>query len=301
MKTSIPLLEEPTDFGEREFAAALVLVTNACNLRCQHCFVYREDTPSESKYKMSDSNMLYQLRRLRDKHNIRSMLFMGGEPMIRSELVLEAMKLFNHSSIVTNGTYGIPSVPGQLVTVSLDGPRALNDRIRGDGVFAKVKRSIFDHNLKDDTTVILQMTVTKKNADYMEQFVNEVEHWPISGIAFTFYVPDKGEKSEFAWDNLKERDKVILALMELKHSHPMIKSNLGALQMMLSDRALTATGTDGENCSLKNMLPLYVGEGGRFERTFCCYGNNVDCSRCGAYAVFNSAFHREKRDHARGV
>ena len=231
MKTSIPLLEEPTDFGKREFAAALVLVTNACNLRCQHCFVYRESTPSESKDKMSDSNMLYQLRRLRDKHNIRSMLFMGGEPMIKSKLVLEAMKLFDHSSIVTNGTYGIPSVPGQLVTVSLDGPRALNDRIRGDGVFAKVKRSIFDHNLKDDTTVMLQMTVTKKNADYMEQFVNEVEHWPISGIAFTFYVPDKGEKSEFAWVNLKERDNVILALMELKHSHPMIKSNLGALQM----------------------------------------------------------------------
>jgi hypothetical protein len=36
---------------------------------------------------------------------------------------------------------------------------------------------------------------------------------------------------------------------------------------------------------MKSRLPLYVGEGGVFERTFCCYGNDVDCGRCGAYAV----------------
>ena len=27
------------------------------------------------------------------------------------------------------------------------------------------------------------------------------------------------------------------------------------------------------------MLPLFRGEGGQFERPFCCYGNDVDCSR----------------------
>ncbi|MBG7606101.1 MAG: hypothetical protein IZT58_15975 [Actinobacteria bacterium] len=45
---------------------------------------------------------------------------------------------------------------------------------------------------------------------------------------------------------------------------------------------------------MKSRLPLYVGEGGVFERTFCCYGNDVDCGRCGAYAVFNAARHRQK-------
>ena len=295
---TIPVFEEPTDFGDVKFPAALVLVTNACNLRCQHCFVYREETPNESRDRMSDGNMLYQLRRLRDKHDIRSMLFMGGEPMIKSALVFEAMQLFEQSAIVTNGTYGIPSLPGRLVTVSLDGPKELNDQIRGEGVFEKVKQAIYEHNLKDDTTVMLQMTVTKKNAGSMEQFVDEVEQWPVSGIAFTFYVPGKDEKSEFAWDNLVQRDDVISTLLQLKRRHPMIKSNVGALRMMFSDKALTATGAAGENCSLKRMLPLYVGEGGRFERTFCCYGNDVECSRCGAYAVFNSAF---KRDRGEGV
>ncbi len=295
MNEKIPLFQEPTDFGEDEFSSALVLVTNACNLRCKHCFVYREETPNESRDKMTDECMLYQLRRLRDKHRIRSMLFMGGEPLIKSKLVFEAMKLFEQSSIVTNGTYGIPSVPGHLVTVSLDGPKALNDQIRGEGVFDKVRQSIFAHHLKDDTTVMLQMTVTKKNAEFIEAFVEQVECWPISGIAFTFYVPDQDDHGENAWNDLVERDDVIRKLIELKKLHPMIKSNIGALQLMLSEYSLSATGLHGENCRLKKMLPLYVGKGGQFERTFCCYGNNVDCSRCGAYGVFNSAYNQQRR------
>jgi hypothetical protein len=61
---------------------------------------------------------------------------------------------------------------------------------------------------------------------------------------------------------------------------------------MLSDVAIRYTGERGENCLMRRMLPLYMGDGGSFERTFCCYGNDVDCTRCGAYAVFNAAYHR---------
>ncbi|MDH5737014.1 MAG: hypothetical protein OEZ23_01825, partial [Gammaproteobacteria bacterium] len=125
--------------------------------------------------------------------------------------------------------------------------------------------------------------------------VSAVEHWPIDGIAFTFHVPDKGDESEAAWTDLTERDQVINRLITLKETHPMIRSNIGALELMKSDRCIEATGYEGENCRLKHMLPLYVGEGGEFERTFCCYGNNVDCSRCGAYAVFNAAYKQQSR------
>jgi len=284
---------EPTDFGDRRFGSALVNVTNVCNLSCRHCFVFRADNPNAPKDKMDDATMLRQLEVLRDRHGIRSMLFMGGEPMIRKNLVMQAMPLFERSSIVTNGTYGIPSVPGHLVTVSLDGPEAMNDPIRGEGVFQKVKKAVFDRDPNDGTTVMLQMTVTKENAPGIEAFVEEVKDWPVTGIAFTFYVPSLGESSVLAWDDLRERDAVIDQVIAVKRKYPdRVKTNIGALELMKSDRALSVTGTAGETCGLRQMLPLYMGEGGNFERTFCCYGNNVDCSRCGAYAVFNGAFHR---------
>lgn len=286
---------EPTDFGDRRYSAALVLVTNACNLRCEHCFVYRDKTPNEPRDKMDDATMLHQLRILRDRHQIKSMLFMGGEPMVRRDLVLEAMNLFDESAIVTNGTYGIPSMPGHLVTVSLDGPEAVNDALRGAGVFQRVKRSIFERDPDDGTTVMLQMTLTRRNAPFAREFVEAVADWPVDGIAFTFYVPRRGDESEFVWQDLRERDAVIEEIIALKKAFPQIKTNLGALNLMRSDVAWRSTG---EHCAMNGMLPLYVGAGGQFERTFCCYGNDVDCSRCGAYAVFNGAYHRAKRMEA---
>jgi len=284
---------EPTDFGDEEFPAALVNVTNVCNLSCTHCFVFRADNPNRPKDRMDDDTMLHQLEVLRDRHHIRSMLFMGGEPMIRQRLVLEAMQLFERSSIVTNGTYGIPSAPGHLVTVSLDGPEGMNDAIRGKGVFQKVKQAVFERDANDGTIVMLQMTITKQNAPGIEEFVETVKDWPVAGVAFTFYVPTKDDRTGLGWDDLRERDEVVRRVIAVKRAYPsLVKSNVGALELMLSRRSLEATGEHGEPCSVRRMLPLYMGEGGNFERPFCCYGNDVDCSKCGAYAVFNGHWHR---------
>lgn len=293
----------PTDFGDTQFPAALVNITNVCNLECSHCFVFRDDNPNSPHDKMNDATMLHQLEVLRDKHGIKSMLYMGGEPMIRKDLVFEAMKLFDHNTIVTNGTYGIPSVPGNLVSVSLDGPEHMNDPIRGEGVFAQVRKAVHDRDPSDGTIVMLQMAITRQNASGIEEFVEAVKDWPISGVAFTFYVPPKNDTSGQSWPDLTERDRVIDRVLAIKDQYPhLIKANRGALELMKSDVCLNYTGAQGENCLMRGMLPLYMGDdplggssgGGAFERTFCCYGNDVDCARCGAYAVFNAAYKKAR-------
>ena len=287
------VLRDPTDFGDGDYPTALVNVTNVCNLQCSHCFVFRSDNPNDAHDKMNDETMLRHLEALRDKHNIKSMLFMGGEPMIRKDLVMEATKLFEMPAIVTNATYGIPVLPGGLVTVSLDGPEDLNDPIRGKGVFKKVKAAVQARDRTDGTTVMLQMVLTAQNDQGLEDFVEEVKDWPIDGIAFTFYVPCTNDDTGLAWDDLKDRDPVIKRGIALKERHPtLIKANVGALELMYSDRCLDYTGEKGEHCLMLATLPLYMGDGGNFERTFCCYGNDVDCSRCGAYSVFNTSYHR---------
>jgi MoaA/NifB/PqqE/SkfB family radical SAM enzyme len=284
-----------SDFGDTEFLAALVNVTNVCNLDCAHCFVFRDSNPNSPKDKMDDATMLRELEILRDKHGIRTMLFMGGEPMIRKDLVFKAMALFDECSIVTNGTYGIPSAPGHVVTVSLDGPEALNDLIRGEGVFQKVKKAVFERKPNDGTSVILQMTITRQNEAGIEDFVEEVKDWPISGVAFTFYVPQIDDDSGMAWGDLRERDPIVDRAIAIKKKyHQIVKANVGALELMKSEIARTSTGKKGENCPMHNVLPLYMGEGGQFERTFCCYGNEVDCARCGAYSVFNRHYQRQQ-------
>ncbi len=287
------VLRDPTDFGDVDYPTALVNVTNVCNLSCSHCFVFRDNNPNSARDKMDDATMMRQFEILRDKHNIKSMLFMGGEPMIRKDLVMEAAKLFDIPAIVTNATYGIPKLPGGLVTVSLDGPEHMNDPIRGGGVFQKVKAAVAARDPDDQTTLMLQMVLTKQNHHGLEEFLEEVKDWPINGVAFTFYVPRADDDTGLAWDDLKDRDPVVDRVIAAKQKYPgLVKANIGTLELMYSDRCIEYTGENGENCLMLGTLPLYMGDGGNFERTFCCYGNDVDCSRCGAYAVFNSAYHK---------
>ncbi len=283
----------PTDFGDHDYPSALVNVTNACNLRCTHCFVFRDENPNAARDKMDDATMLARLAELRDKHNIKTMYFMGGEPMIRKDLVLQGVGMFERSTIVTNGTYGIPSVPGHVVSLSLDGPEHLNDPIRGEGVFAKVRDAVFNREQNDGTMVIVQMVITRQNESGVEEFVEQVKDWPLDGITFTFYVPNRNDESGLDWLDLADRDAAVDRVIALKRKYPrLIKAHIGTLEMMKADVALEHTGQEGENCVLLgNALPLYMGDGGEFERTFCCYGNDVDCSRCGSYLVFNAAHH----------
>jgi hypothetical protein len=126
----------------------------------------------------------------------------------------------------------------------------------------------------------------------LEKFLEQVAEWPIDGVAFSFYVPVKNDETGLGWKDLKERDKVLDRAIALKRKYPhVIKSHTATLEMMKSDRAIEWTGEHGEKCILRrDTLPLYMGDGGQFEKPFCCYGNDVDCTRCGAYAVFNRAY-----------
>lgn len=296
-------LRDPTDFGDGVHHTALVNVTNACNLDCAHCFVFRADNPNNTRDKMDDRTMLHQLKVLRDKHDIRSMLFMGGEPMIRKDLVMEAVKLFDNPSIVTNGTYGIPSLRGGLVTVSLDGPEELNDAMRGPGVFQKVKAAVAARDRDDGTTLMLQMTVTKPNAHAVAKFVETVKDWPIDGVAFTFFIPIIDDRTGLAWDELWERDEAIRNVIAVKQAYPdLVKAHVPVLEMMFADVCQKHTGDLNGQCVNIDILPLYLGKHGAFERPECCYGNQADCHRCGSYSLFNTVYHREdlqQRDYVR--
>ena len=82
----------------------MVNVTNHCNLECEHCFIFREGNPNESEGEMKPERLLSELKRLRDRHGIASMMWMGGEPMLRWRVLERGIPLFEKNTITTNGT-----------------------------------------------------------------------------------------------------------------------------------------------------------------------------------------------------
>ncbi len=272
-----------TNSLSRQYPGAMVNITNRCTLRCKHCFVYREGNPNERSAEMDTPTMINKLSELQKQHGIQVMLWMGGEPLLRPDVLREGAKLFTRNTVTTNGTLDPIELPLCTYVISIDGPPELNDDIRGKGTFKRVMDTLSRIPEKFGSTVICQCVVTRRNEDSLEELVQLLRPTRAQGMTFSFYVPPKVDRSDLTWGSLSQRDKAVLTVMKLKEKYPdFIWSNRRSLELMLSENAKAVT----DNCPSKRLiLPLYL-EGSKFVNPYCCYGNDVDCDLCGAWVVF---------------
>ncbi|MFH1674458.1 MAG: radical SAM protein [Pseudomonadota bacterium] len=269
--------------SSRQYPGAMVNITNRCTLRCQHCFVYREGNPNEQSAEMDTPTMLKKISELQKLHGIQAMLWMGGEPLLRPDVLREGIKLFARNTVTTNGTLNPIELPNCTYVISIDGPPELNDAIRGKGTFKKGMDTLSRVPEKFASTVMCQCVVTRQNEDSLEELVQLLRPTRAEGMTFSFYVPQRVDISDLTWGSLKRRDKAVGTVMELKERFPdFIWNNRRSLELMLSENAKAVT----DNCPSKRLiLPLYL-QGSEFVIPYCCYGNDVDCELCGAWVVF---------------
>ena len=268
------------------YPAAMVNITNKCTLSCEHCFVFREANPNKSTGEMTTEAMLKKLAELQHEHQIETMLWMGGEPLLRPDVLMGGTKLFEKNTVTTNGTRDLITLPSCTYVISLDGPQKLNDSIRGKDSFEKVMKTMAAIPDDFEPTVMCQCVVTKQNEDHLEELVKLLLPTRAEGLTFSFYVPCANDTSLNTWGSLERRDKAVKDAVRLKEKYPkFIWNNRRGLELTLSQNAKHVT----DHCpSKKYVLPLYL-EGDRFVTPFCCYGNDVDCDLCGAWVVFSIA------------
>lgn len=280
---------------DARYPAAIVNVTNHCNLACRHCFVFRDGNPNEAPVKLrdepDDASLLEILAALRDRHGIVSMLWMGGEPLLKPALLRRGVGLFPRNTVTTNGTLPLLDLgPDVLYVVSLDGPEDLNDAIRGRGVFRRVLGNLARLPAGFSSRVQVQAVVTRRNQDRLDELVDAVRAAGVGWMTFSFYVPRAGDRSGDAWADVAERAPAVETVRRLKALHPgFVRNSARSLDLMLPGHAERVTAA----CPARALvLPLYL-EVDHFTTPYCCYGNDVDCARCGAWVVFHLAARAE--------
>ncbi|MBI5417885.1 radical SAM protein [Candidatus Poribacteria bacterium] len=247
-------------------------VTNHCNLKCRHCYWWKEKQPQE----LNDIEMINFMKTLK-KQGFRYAILYGGEPMMRPEIIKAASKIFDLVNVFTNGTLGYLDIPGQWI-LSLDGPEEIHDKLRGKGVFKKIISNL-------DTAPslpIVHMTLTQINKHCIKEFIELIYKKNVKGFGISFYTPSIGKEETDLFIPLKERDNIVKGIVEISKAY---RGFLG-----FNKRIAHHYLTDGdfykwnsrENCDVLKRIRCFTSNGSKKN---CTYGENADCSRCGCAAV----------------
>lgn len=258
---------------------AAIDVTHRCNLHCRHCYWWKQEHPQE----LDDDAMIRHMRSLRAR-GLRAVILYGGEPTLRPSLCRAADEIFDATLAFTNGTNGFPPLSNGQWILSLDGPKDINDAIRGKGVYELAVQNV----RRAPRPPIAHMTISRLNNHCVEDFVREMLALPIKGMGFSFFTPNTGEDDGVAL-TLEERDNIVEELLELRSRYG---DKIGFTRAMA--RQLRSNGAFREwntyaTCPVSRRVRCYQSDG---TSKACTYGNNADCSRCGCAAVvaFRGAF-----------
>src|SRR5919199_657808 len=178
----------------KPFACSLA-PTLACNLSCSFCYTASPRAAAklaqntlQPRRELSVDAFKELCIRLR-KRRIRHATLTDGEPLLTEqsrEKCKVASEIFDQTWIVTNGTFGFPRFRNTLYIVSLDGDEETHDRIRGKGVFSKVRQ-----NISSDipANCYCNTTLSRLNHTKIQRIVEAAKTLGANGICFAWSTP----------------------------------------------------------------------------------------------------------------
>jgi len=192
-------------------------VTRRCNLKCVHCYAHATGEAAQDELSTEEGKVL-----LDDlaQFGCPVVLFSGGEPLVRQDLVEladYAVKLGMRAVISTNGTLITRSVAQALkdvglsyVGISLDGMREVNDKFRGvKGSFKRAMAGI-QHCQQAGIKVGLRFTINRMNAAEIPAIFDLLEERNIPRVCF-YHLVYAGRGSDLIEEDLslEETRKVV--------------------------------------------------------------------------------------------
>ena len=163
-------------------------LTSGCQLRCRHCYYFAGETPPD----LDDDTFLQKALARRDEYGIRTAFWVGGEPLLRPGLLERALPHFERNAFATGGQVPIPPHLEAGVLVSVDGPEAVHDALRGKGTFRTALRHA---RAFGRGRFALMVTLAEDGADVVPSIPGLVEEFGALG-ALVGFVVGKGAPSD---------------------------------------------------------------------------------------------------------
>jgi uncharacterized protein len=161
-----------------------IILTEKCNLKCKYCYeksLNEFDNKLEKKFEFdfsepSESSVdLKELRNFLSKDPEPVLVFYGGEPLMKIDLIKEIIDELSDLNIKfrmqTNGML-LDHLPTKYLNkigkmlVSIDGGCKVNDKYRGKGVYERVIKNLIDaRNRGYKGEFVARMTISQEDPD----------------------------------------------------------------------------------------------------------------------------------------
>lgn len=251
---------------------AAIDITNNCNLKCTHCYWWKEERPPE----LGDAEMVKFMEGLRARGMTAAIIY-GGEPMLRPGMCEAASRIFDHPLIFTNGTQGFSDINAQWI-LSLDGARDIHDSIRGPGAFDAAVGNL----KKAPRRPVVHTTITRQNRENLEELLEALSSLPIKGVGFSFYTPSKIRTGEDLSVPLEERGPILEQLLDLRKRYWRIMGLTRTMAEQFSRKSEFTKWNSLEKCPVSKVCNCYHADG---TPKPCTYGAGADCSQCGCASI----------------
>lgn len=216
-----------SELHDRPITNIALTVAEACNLGCGYCYAQGGSFGRDAKRMRADvaRTAIEKLMSALPAGTRTSIAFMGGEPLVNRDVIHDATafavslaaerQLEVRFAITTNGTL-LTDADAELfarhgfgVTVSVDGPRAVHDKLRPfrngrgsfDSILARLEPLV---SRKDRLELTARVTVGRRNLD-LRHTIAELRQAGFDRVGFSPLV------SSYASDDaLREEDFVVL-------------------------------------------------------------------------------------------
>ncbi len=213
---------------------ALWLLTNRCNIRCVYCNI-----PYRDYKEIGTERALELLDEMAEAGTIR-VGFYGGEPLVRKDIyqLIKRAKdngmmthLYTNGALVKKNLDAIKLCDG--VFVSVDGPEAIHDELRGEGTY---KQAIEGLEISSRHVPVFIMTVlTNRNKEYIE-FISDLSdnYGALVNYQPVLQIPSLSTDISSYELSSEELQDCIHRILELKKHNPRIALSKTYLKRLLN-------------------------------------------------------------------
>lgn len=267
-------------------------VTNKCNLRCKHCYFFQSEHPRE----LTIDEWKERLKALKKQYPfLYSATWVGGEPLLRKDVIEQNMHLFTHNLVVTNGSIEFPEWKKVYFHVSIDGDERSHDETRGvPGLYAKIKKHIASSK---DVKITGAMCITNVNKNSITKVLEDFYDSNLAGFLFDFYTPMLKNPNDPLSVSNKEKDEILDMLISYKRGKysKFIYMPVEVFESMKSAKMHKVTST----CQFRK-AGMALDSAGNVKQK-CVMGPDANCMHCGCVVPYYLNYRIDKKEIIKSV